>query len=188
MLLHREPTPVVAHEERVDVPARVLAMRRTSSTLMGERVTTFDVISPVATLVRETRPRFVWKPLAPNAKYRVEIYENGQRVAESPELTASEWQSDRDLQRGHDYVWQVIATHAGTRAIAPRPPASEARFGIVDDAAFTRATRAESLDALHRAAAFAREGLLDDARRAFANVDPYTADPRLLAAVRTALE
>jgi len=72
---------------------------------------------------------------------------------------------DRELARGHDYVWQVIATRGNERIVAPRPPAPEAHFGVVDAAAATGSTsRRGGGSHLVLALASAREGVLDDAR------------------------
>ncbi|MBV9494724.1 MAG: hypothetical protein JOZ54_10800 [Acidobacteria bacterium] len=156
---------------RIVVSERAAAMRRERGTLMGSAAPAFDVIAPVATLVRETKPQFSWKPLSATATYRVEIYADRSLVMQSPELHDVAWQPTQDLQRGAEYVWQVVATDGDARTIAPQPPAGEARFGLVDDAtnaAVAAAQQRHANEPLVRALLEARAGLLDDARKDWA--------------------
>lgn len=156
---------------RIVISERAAAMRRERGTLMGSATPAFDVIAPAATLVRETKPRFSWKPLSAAATYRVEIYADRSLVMQSPELHDSAWQPAQDLHRGAEYVWQVVAMEGETRTVAPQPPASEARFGIVDDAtnaAIAAAQRRHANEPLVLALLEARAGLLGDARRDWA--------------------
>jgi len=153
---------------RIDVAARVTTLQRERGTLMGNTAAGgFDAVSPLATMLRGTRPEFSWTQLGEDATYRVEVYDEGRNlVLQSPAVHDLAWTADRELARGHDYVWQVIATRGNERLVAPRPPAPEAHFGVVDDAAAARldaATRSGSH--LVRALAYAREGVVDDARR-----------------------
>lgn len=152
---------------RIDVAPRVTALQRARGTLMGNTAGGgFDIVSPIATMLRGTLPPFSWTQLGDGVTYRVEVYDEGRNlVLQSPPLHDLAWVSDRELPRGHDYVWQVIATHGSERVVAPRPPAPEAHFGVIDAAAAARldaATRAGSHLVL--ALASAREGVVDDAR------------------------
>lgn len=184
-----QPPPVVAKPEdplllearkgRIQIPPRTQALHRDSGTLMGTATPAFDVTAPAGTLVRDTRPQFTWTPFANAETYTVEIYRDGTLVAQSPALTSTEWKAAQDLERGRDYVWQVVATKNGERTIAPKPPLAEARFGIIDDASLQRITEADrryANDPLLRALASAREGLLDDARAQLGDASGPAAD------------
>ena len=167
---------------RLTVTPRVTALRRDRGTLMGAtRKSAFDAASPIGTFVRDTRPRFAWTRLKDGATYRVEIYDDSRNlVLESAPLKDLEWTPERDLARGRAYVWQVVATRGGERLVAPQPPAPEAHFGVIDDAAAGRLetiARTQGRSHLVLAVAAAREGLLDDARReldALAQLNPHS--------------
>lgn len=164
---------------RIDVAPAVAGLQRERGTLMGAAAPrdSFDIVAPMATMLRSTRPNFAWTSLGNDVTYRVEVYDEARNlVMQSPELHELAWTADRDLARGHDYVWQVVATRKGERLVAPQPPAPEAHFGVVAEAAAARldaAARAGSHLVL--ALASAREGAVDDARReldALARMNP----------------
>jgi hypothetical protein len=164
---------------RIDVSPAVAGLQRERGTLMGSTTprNAFDVVAPVATLLRSTRPNFAWTSLGDRVTYRVEVYDEARNlVMQSPEVHDLAWTADHDLARGHDYVWQVIATRQGERVVAPQPPAPEAHFGVVAEAAAVRLdTAARSGSHLVLALASAREGAVDDARReleALARLNP----------------
>jgi anti-sigma factor RsiW len=149
-------------------------------TLMGERdprKTTFGVIAPLATVVRDTRPTFRWRPQPKTFKYSVTIYNDRfEEVARSHErITGTSWTCDVDLAPGVTYQWQVSAIRIeGTSSMvadwAPRPPDAEARFRILD-ADHRQSLDRQLVDAgssnLLRGLAFIRAGTLDDAEAAF---------------------
>ena len=63
----------------------------------------------------------------------VEVFDlKGHPAAASPSLTATQWRSDKPLARGSVYSWQVTALRAGRELRAPLPPASEARFRVLE--------------------------------------------------------
>jgi hypothetical protein len=151
---------------RIDVAPKVAGLQRERGTLMGTAAAApFDVVMPVATFLRATRPQFSWTS-AGNATYKVEVYDEARTlVLESPRLHDVAWTADRDLPRGHAYVWQVVATRDGERIVAPQPPAPEAHFGVVDDTAAARLdAAARSGSHLLLALTAAQEGVMDDAR------------------------
>jgi hypothetical protein len=152
---------------RIDVAPKVAGLQRERGTLMGTTAaSTFDVVAPMATFLRAARPRFAWTSAGGNATYKVEVYDESRTlVLESPLLHDVTWTADRDLPRGHAYVWQVVATHDGERIVAPQPPAPEAHFGVIDDAAAARLdVAARSGSHLLLALTAAHEGVMDDAR------------------------
>jgi hypothetical protein len=152
---------------RIDVAPQVAGLQRERGTLMGTpQGTAFDVVMPAATFIRSTRPQFAWTSAGPEATYRVEVYDEARTLAvESPLLHDLAWTADRDLPRGHAYVWQVVAMRDAERIVAPQPPAPEAHFGVIDDTAAARLdAAARSGSHLLLALAAAHEGVMDDAR------------------------
>jgi hypothetical protein len=170
-------------------------------TLMGERDprnTTFGVIAPLATVVRETRPTFRWRPQPKAVLYGIAIYNDRfERVAGSRKLIqGTSWTCDVDLAPGITYQWQVSALWledpSTVLEVAPRPPQPEARFRILDTDqrhALDRQLAEAGSSNLLRGLAFTRAGLLDDAEAAFsalAAANPNSSLPRdLLANART---
>src|SRR5260221_5940643 len=99
---------------RIDVATQVAGLQRERGTLMGTTAqAAFDVVMPVATFIRATRPQFAWTSAGGNATYKVEVYDEARNlVIESPQLHDFAWTADPDLPRGHAYAWQVVATRA----------------------------------------------------------------------------
>jgi len=160
------PQPMIRGAElrALTIPPDVRALRSPRGTLMGGEAAAFEVVAPAGTFVRATRPSFSWTPIGSDAAYQVEIYDsNGDLAVSSGDVHDTMWTADRDLQRGHEYQWQVVTVRDGKRVVAPRPPAGTARFRVIDDAAAARVARISG-SPLARAEAYAREGLLDDAR------------------------
>lgn len=128
-------------------------------------------VSPVGTVVLGARPTFRWSPLNGAAGYVVEVYDPELNpVAKSDTLTETQWTSTQPLRRGVVYRWQVTALKDGEKVRAPKPPAPEARFKVLEE---ERAAELGGLERLapgsHLAAAvlYAYEGLADDAEREF---------------------
>jgi len=135
----------------------------------GARGPRFQLVAPVGTLVRETRPRLRWQALPGAARYRVTLTdETARRALPSPDLTAPEW-TPPELTPGSRYSWQVEAFRADEArsfATAPVPPDPAARFQVLDEAGRERlaAELARAGDSeFARALALARAGLLDEA-------------------------
>ena len=174
---------------RLALDPRVNALRGERGTLMGATAkSAFDAVSPIGTFVLSARPHFTWTQLGNDATYRVEVYDDSRKlVLESQPLKSLEWTADRDLARGHAYAWQVVALSGGRRIVAPQPPSAEAHFGVVDETAAARLeaiARTSGQSHLLLAAADAREGLLDDARReleALERLNPHSATVASLA-------
>jgi hypothetical protein len=168
---------------RLALDPRVKGLRGERGTLMGATAkNAFEAVSPLGTFVRDGRPQFTWTKMGDGATYRVEIYDDSRKlVLESQPLKGLEWTPDRDLTRGREYAWQVVATSGGKRIVAPQPPLAEAHFGVIDESAADRLaaiSRTYRQSHLLMAAAAAREGLLDDARReldALAALNPHSA-------------
>lgn len=120
-----------------------------------------NLLTPVNTAVLDARPRFAWTPLQePGVEYRVAVgTPGGERVAESPRLTAGEWRPGSPLPRSRVLLWQVTAFR-GEQELgrAPLPEQPEARFLVLP------AGRAAEIH-LTLGVAYSRAGLMEDAER-----------------------
>ena len=118
------------------LPAFVNEIAPTRETLMGPsgtRENTFDLVSPVGTGTVSDRPRLRWQPVDRASGYEVTIFdERFNAVARSPMVTATEWSPTDPLARDRTYVWQVAAHRSAETITAPTPPASPARFHVID--------------------------------------------------------
>ena len=101
--------------------------------------------------------------------YLVEVYDpQFKLVASSPQLTDLSWTTT--LERGNVYSWQVKAIKDGEEVTAPRPPAPQAKFRIVDQAKaneLARAKRSFGTSHLTLGLLYAEAGVLDEAEREF---------------------
>lgn len=122
----------------------------------------FSVVSPIGEVVGDARPLFRWR--GSTGRFSVEIFdERMQLIAESPPLAAHEWRPAVPLPRSQILTWAVRLEAKGRSLIAPRPPDPPARFRIASSSAIDAARTTES--ALEAALIYAREGMIDEARR-----------------------
>ena len=147
-------------------------------TMLGASVPAapFTLLSPIHRVVVEDTPSFTWRALPASTGYRVRIYADGYRkVAESPLLHATDWQSTAALMRGARYTWTVTAEGPHGEVREPAPPQPEAEFLVLNTEAATELEEAErnhGQDHLLLAILYARSGAIDEAR---AQVDLFTA-------------
>jgi hypothetical protein len=91
-------------------------------------------VSPVGTVVLGTRPTFRWSSLNGATGYVVEVYgPELNPVATSGTVTTTQWTVEHPLPRGVVYRWQVTALKNGERVRAPKPPAPEAKFKVLEE-------------------------------------------------------
>src|SRR5262249_12542548 len=142
------------------------------SSLMGgdDDAGRFSIIDPVGKVILTDRPIFHWSKLSGATSYVVEIYDSQfNHTASSPPLTSDNWTAT-PLARGQVYSWQVKATKDGQEFIAPRPPAQQAKFKILDQAAvneIARARRDYPSSRLLPGLLYARAGLIVEAEQEF---------------------
>lgn len=175
--------------ERAPVLDRLIAKR---GVLLGTPAEgkTFDILAPMGTVVVTDRPAFRWQPVRGATSYRVSVFdENFEKVTESPDLPAPEWQPGDPLPRGRVFNWQVTAKVGGETVRAPVPPAAEARFQVVSEDAATQietARREHPENHLLLAVLCAKAGALDESAK---EVDALAATNATLAqALRQSLE
>ena len=131
----------------------------------------FDLIGPVGKVVETNRPTFRWHPLEGASGYAVAVFDSKfNKVAESGLIQALEWVPPQALRRGTVYSWQVTALKDGKEVMSPHPPASEAKFKVLEQAIATELERAREQHAgsnLILGVLHAQAGLLDQAERDF---------------------
>lgn len=119
------------------LPPLVAEIAQSREVLMGgtaARGSVFEVLTPAGTATVSDRPTFRWTSAANADDYIATIFdESAQVVARSRAIAQTSWTPDRALPRDRTYVWQVEARSGGATTIAPTPPASPARFHVVDE-------------------------------------------------------
>jgi hypothetical protein len=165
-------------------------LSRRGSSLMGadDDGRSFAIIEPAGKVLLADRPAFNWMQLDGAESYVVEVYDaQFNLVSSSPSLKGLSWTAPQ-LPRGKVYSWQVKAIRGGQGFIAPRPPAAQAKFRILDQAAaaeIARARRDYASSHLLLGVLYARAGLLAEAEqefRALQKANPDSDAPRKLAA------
>jgi hypothetical protein len=166
-------------------------LSRRGSSLMGvdDEGRRFAIIEPAGKVLLADRPAFKWTWLGGAEGYVVEVYDaQFNLVLSSPLLKGLSWTAPR-LARGQVYSWQVKAIRSGQEFIAPRPPAPQAKFRILDQAAAAeifRARRDYASSHLLLGLLYSRAGLLAEAEhefRALQKANPGSDAPRKLIAV-----
>ncbi len=192
---HRRLVRDALVDQRIEKSTMLAGLSRTGNqTVRGdaEEGSAFSVIEPIGKVSFADRPTFRWSGLKGATGYIVEIYnERFVLTATSPLLEGQSWTPSEPLPRGVIYSWQVKAVREGEQIIAPRAPAPQAKFRILDQAGvdeITRARRSYRSSHLTLALLYARAGLLDEAEqelRALQKANPdSTIVRRLLLSLR----
>lgn len=154
---------------RIERSQQLKGLARPGSSLMGAETQggEFSVLDPVGSVQLSDRPTFRWSSMEGATAYVVEVYDEGfNLVATSPQLNARTWAASQALPRGKVYSWQVKAVKDGEEFKAPRPPAPQAKFRVLDRAKadeLARASRAYSSSHLTLGLLYAENGLLKEA-------------------------
>ena len=145
------------------------------------------LLSPVATIVRDDRPRFRWRALNGTSSYTINILDaDFNVVSTSPPLTVTTWTPPSRLARGRVFSWQVEAVKEGQKLIFPTAPSPEARFKILEidkTRELVQAERTRPRSHLALGVLYARAGLMDDAERelrALVTANPQSTTARKL--------
>jgi hypothetical protein len=156
---------------RIEKSPQLQGLSRASSSLMGANSNQrdFSVLEPLGNVLLTNQPTFRWSPAEGATAYVVEVYdEKFTPVASSPQLTVLTWTTT--LPRGSVYSWQVKATKDGQEITAPRPPAPQAKFRILDQAKaneLAKARRTYASSHLTLGLLYADAGLLREAEQEF---------------------
>jgi len=156
---------------RIERSSQLKGLARPGSSLMGSETQAgeFSVHDPVGSVLITDRPTFRWSAMEGATGYIVEVYDGDfNLVTSSPQLDAPSWTSSQTLARGKVYSWQVKAVKDGQEFKAPRPPAPQAKFRILDRAKadeLARARRAYPSSHLTLGLLYAEAGLLKEAEQ-----------------------
>ena len=155
---------------KIEKSAQLQGLTRASSSLMGpDNQREFSVLEPLGNVLLTNQPTFRWTAAEGATAYVVEIYdEKFTPVASSPQLTTLTWTTT--LPRGNVYSWQVKAIKPGEEVTAPRPPAPQAKFRILDQAKaneLAKARRTHASSHLTLGLLYADAGLLREAEQEF---------------------
>jgi hypothetical protein len=174
---------------RLPVPEFLGGLASPRETLMGgSRPLPPRVFSPAATAVVEPIVHFRWDALPGEWNYRIRVFrENGEQVAESPDVPAGGWIVDRPLPPGEDLTWQVVASRGAERITLPQPPDTPPRFRVLDapTGGRLRELAGRRPGSLLLAVEYARAGAVENARselEAFLRRHPRREDVRTLLA------
>ncbi len=168
---YRELLKGALANRRVERSSQLRGLARPGSSLMGSeaRAGEFSVLDPVGSVLMTDRPTFRWSQMDGATGYVVEIYDDGfNLVASSLQLNTPSWSASQTLPRGKVYSWQVKAVKDGQEVTAPRPPAPQARFRVLDRAKASelmRARRAYPSSHLTLALLYAEAGLLKESEQ-----------------------
>jgi anti-sigma factor RsiW len=156
---------------RIERSAQLKGLARPPSSLMSadKEKGEFSVIEPVGKVLLTNQPAFRWSQMEGATGYIVEVYDSKfNLVATSPQLTELSWAIPQSLSRGNVYAWQVKAIKDGEEFKAPRPPAPQARFRILDQSKVSELTKAKRTFAsshLTLGLLYAEAGLLNEAEQ-----------------------
>ena len=123
----------------VEAPPVPAELRPPSETLAGTAPAPAALrqIAPVGIIVREQQPTLRWTPCEGAAGYVVYLVDTaGNAPMVRAELPGAQtgWSPAAPLGRGTVYEWQVEARRGGEIiGRAPRPPAPESRFQVLDE-------------------------------------------------------
>ena len=163
-------TKALSSQEIERSPA-LQGLTRPPSSLMGsgDPNNQFSIVGPAGDVLLTNQPTFRWKALADATGYVVEVYDpQFKLVASSPQLTDLSWTTT--LAHGNVYAWQVKAIKDGEEVTAPRPPAPQAKFRILDATKaneLARAKRSFRSSHLILGLLYADAGMLSEAEREF---------------------
>ena len=156
--------------QRIERSSQLKELTQRSSSLMGSSNVRaeFSLIDPVGTVLLTDRPEFRWSSLE-GASYVVEVYDSKFNLAaKSLQLATNSWTTPQSLARGEIYSWQVKAAKDGQEFTSPRPPAPQAKFGVLDQTKaneLAKAKRAYGSSHLTLALLYADAGLLKESEQ-----------------------
>jgi anti-sigma factor RsiW len=155
--------------QRIERSSQLQGLTRPPSSLMGsnDKQREFSVIEPAGSVLLTDRPTFRWSKMEDATGYVVEVYDDQFKlVSSSPQVSSNSWTTV--LPRGHVYSWQVKAIKDGQETTAPRPPAPQAKFRVIDQGKaneLSKAKREYASSHLTLALLYADAGLLKEAEQ-----------------------
>ncbi|MCM3901452.1 MAG: zf-HC2 domain-containing protein [Pyrinomonadaceae bacterium] len=172
--------------QRLTQSSLLVGLNRPTSSLMGgdEQGNKFSVTEPVGKVMLSDRPTFRWSQLEGATGYIIEVYDKKfNLVTGSSPLTDKSWTAPQPLKRGEIYSWQVKAIKDGQEFRSPRPPATQAKFRILDQRKANELTQAQGAygsSHLTLGLLYAEAGLLDQAEKEFQALQKANPDSELV--------
>ena len=124
-------------------PDVLLELRPVTSGVRGTSVPTknYRPLTPLGEVIRETSPIFVWEKIPSSTKYQFYLMDENNDEVESKTTTENKATLVKQLSRGKQYQWKIIAeTPEGEISIPnlPNPPvqfkvASSETIEVIDD-------------------------------------------------------
>ena len=114
----------------------------------GKRIT---LTQPLGMTVEDTEPTLAWDAPSDGWTYVVHIEDRDshQTAATSETLDEALWRVSKPLLRGHNYLWRVEASPAGSHPLAPRATSSTAEFSVLSDEGELQITNARAGNPSH---------------------------------------
>ena len=132
---------------------------------------TFGPVFPTDVVIESDQPTFRWRPLEAAQNYVVTVYDDKfRKVSTSDPVSVTEWTTPKSLARGVTYSWQISASKGDETVVAPKPPAPQARFRVLDQRAIAVLTKLkEAAQRSHLAIGvfYWKHGLLAESEREF---------------------
>lgn len=177
-------------QQKISTPPGLHDLSGKSETLMGPTGTSsFRVVAPIGTVVKELRPILSWTPDPGSTGYVVTIRDDDTKEGiTSPLLQGTEWTVPRDLAHSHTYEWQVASSRRqGKEAVEPAPPSTPVKFRILDQ---KTTKELQHLPPSHvvRGILYANAGLLDDAQQEFRTLQQQNPGSKITADLLQQLE
>src|SRR5262249_16714827 len=124
----------------------VAGLSRPGSSLMGadDEGRRFAIIEPAGKVLLADRPAFKWTSLGDAEGYVVEVYDAQFNLVSSSPLLRGFSGRAPNLTRGQFYSCRAKAVRGEKNSPAPPPPAPQARFRILNQAAAAEIARARS--------------------------------------------
>jgi hypothetical protein len=145
------------------------------------------VIAPVAVRIISDQPEFRWSGCS-GGRYQVQVFdEDLNPLISSGELDGTSWQTNRRLDRGKRYLWQVQARCGGRTLNAPAPPDPAARFEVAGEAVLKRIDAAKESH-LAKAVIYASESLPDSARAEIGELEKLNPGSVLVESLRRSMD
>jgi hypothetical protein len=159
------PKPAITPQEtelaEIKLPNYLKDLQTKTDKLRGNndgRAEQIPILSPNGKVIRESSPTLNFTKIEGIESYEVSIYDGSTRIKKET-ISANSWRVPVNLPNGKLYEWQVSAKSGDKNYLG------QGKFYVVSQAEENKIRQAK--DSLQRGKAFAKAGLLDDARREF---------------------
>ncbi|MDX2042379.1 MAG: hypothetical protein SF097_14245 [Acidobacteriota bacterium] len=162
-------------KQQLPIRSEIALARRQAKQMSEADEKTFALHSPSGGAIREVRPQLKWLPFKDSVKYKILLVDKTDKVTLPDTFVVGlEWRPDFELQRGHRYVWHVVAiSKEGEEKYGRWMNRSYGEFVVLTDPELLQVDAAEKhyrssnepLAQIALAVSYAKVGLVDDAER-----------------------